>query len=85
MALDSVGQALNFRKEGRRLQDLLQVLPELTRDQVQKLLGQLKKMGESISKEGPSLCDGILGVLILQLRRISRVKHQLAQYFGKNS
>ncbi len=36
----------NFRQEGSRLRDLLQVLPELTRDQVQKLLGQLKKEGK---------------------------------------
>lgn len=35
----------HFRQEGSRLQDLLQVLPQLTRDQVQKLLGQLKKEG----------------------------------------
>jgi ATP-dependent DNA helicase RecG len=33
----------NFRQEGSRLQDLLQVLPQLSRDQVQKLLGELKK------------------------------------------
>lgn len=33
----------HFRQEGSRLQDLLQVLPQLTRDQVQKLLGELKK------------------------------------------
>lgn len=32
----------NFRHEGSRLQDLLQVLPQLTRDQVQKLLRELK-------------------------------------------
>ncbi|MEX0829894.1 MAG: ATP-binding protein [Nitrospirales bacterium] len=35
----------SYRKEGSRLQDLMQVLPQLTRDQVQKLLGQLKKEG----------------------------------------
>jgi ATP-dependent DNA helicase RecG len=34
-----------FSQEGSRLQDLMQVLPQLTRDQVQKLLGQLKKEG----------------------------------------
>lgn len=34
---------VNFRQEGSRLQDLLQVLPQLSRDQVQKLLGELKK------------------------------------------
>jgi ATP-dependent DNA helicase RecG len=35
----------NFRHEGSRLQELRQVLPNLTRDQIQKLLGQLKKEG----------------------------------------
>jgi len=35
----------NFSQEGSRLQDFLQVLPQLTRDQVQKLLGQLKNEG----------------------------------------
>ncbi len=35
----------HFRQEGSRLQDLLQVHPQLTRDQVQKLLGELKKEG----------------------------------------
>jgi len=33
----------HFKQEGSKLQDLLQVLPQLTRDQVQKLLGELKK------------------------------------------
>lgn len=36
----------NFRQEGSRLQDLLQVLPQLTRDQVQKLLRELKAAGK---------------------------------------
>ena len=36
----------NFRQEGSRLQDLLQVLPDLTRDQVQKLLRELKEAGK---------------------------------------
>ncbi len=36
----------NFRQEGSRLQDLLQVLPDLTRDQVQKLLRELKEDGK---------------------------------------
>ena len=36
----------NFRQEGSRLQDLLQVLPQLTRDQVQKLLRELKTAGK---------------------------------------
>lgn len=35
----------HFRQEGSRLQDLLQVLPQLTRDQVQKLLRELKSAG----------------------------------------
>lgn len=36
----------NFKQEGSRLQDLLQVLPQLTRDQVQKLLRELKEVGK---------------------------------------
>lgn len=36
----------NFRQEGSRLQDLLQVLPDLTRDQIQKLLRELKAAGK---------------------------------------
>lgn len=36
----------HFRQEGSRLQDLLQVLPELTRSQVQKLLGELRAEGK---------------------------------------
>lgn len=36
----------NFKQEGSRLQDLLQVLPQMTRDQVQKLLRELKAVGK---------------------------------------
>lgn len=36
----------HYQKEGSRLQDLLQVLPHLTRDQVQKLLRELKEAGK---------------------------------------
>lgn len=36
----------HFKQEGSRLQDLLQVLPELTRSQVQKLLGELRAEGK---------------------------------------
>lgn len=36
----------HYQKEGSRLQELLQVLPHLTRDQVQKLLRELKKAGK---------------------------------------
>lgn len=36
----------HYQKEGSRLQDLLQVLPDLTRDQVQKLLRELKQAGK---------------------------------------
>ena len=36
----------HLRQEGSRLQDLLQVLPQLTRDQVQKLLRELKSAGK---------------------------------------
>lgn len=36
----------HYQQEGSRLQELLQVLPHLTRDQVQKLLRELKKDGK---------------------------------------
>lgn len=37
---------VHYQKDGSQLQELLQVLPHLTRDQVQKLLGELKREGK---------------------------------------
>jgi len=36
----------HFRQEGSRLQDLKQVLPQLTHDQIQKLMRELKDDGK---------------------------------------
>jgi ATP-dependent DNA helicase RecG len=62
----------HFRQEGSRLQDLLQVLPQLTRDQVQKLLRELKFP----SRERPNLPGGSQEPARLQLRQKVSKKYQ---------